>query len=51
MNLDFKKINKNNYDEVLKLHVSKDQIGYIESIEDCLRGSKRIFSMETNCNI
>ncbi|MDU2198873.1 MAG: GNAT family N-acetyltransferase [Peptostreptococcaceae bacterium] len=40
MNLDFKKINKDNYDEVLKLHVSKDQIGYIESIEDCLEEAK-----------
>ena len=41
MNLEFKKINKNNYDEVLKLHVSKEQIGYIESIEDCLEEAKQ----------
>ncbi|MGL5694506.1 MAG: GNAT family N-acetyltransferase [Peptostreptococcaceae bacterium] len=36
MNLQIKKISKNNYEEILKLQVSKEQEGFIESIEECL---------------
>lgn len=36
MNLKIKSISKNNYEEILKLHVSKKQEEFIESIEECL---------------
>lgn len=36
MNLKIKEINKDNYKEALKLQVFEEQIGYIESVQECL---------------
>lgn len=36
MNLKIKKINKDNYEEVLKLQVFEEQVGFIETVEECL---------------
>ncbi len=37
MNLIIKEINNNNLEDILNLKVSKDQLDFIESIEDCLK--------------
>lgn len=36
MNLNIKQINKDNYNEVLKLQVFEEQVGFIETVEECL---------------
>lgn len=40
MNLYIKNINENNYEEIVNLRVSKDQINFIESVKDCLEEAK-----------
>lgn len=40
MNLNIKEINEKNYQEITSLKVGKEQLGYIESVEDCLKESK-----------
>lgn len=37
MNLTINSIDKNNYKEILKLKVSKDQVNFIETISECLQ--------------
>lgn len=41
MNLTIKSINESNYKEILKLKVSKNQVGFIESIEESLNEAKK----------
>ncbi|MGL5314416.1 MAG: GNAT family N-acetyltransferase [Peptostreptococcaceae bacterium] len=40
MNLTIRNINKNNFEEIIKLKVSKEQVNYIETIEACLKEAR-----------
>lgn len=40
MNLTIRKINKNNFEEIIKLKVSKEQVNFIETIEECLKEAR-----------
>lgn len=40
MNLNIKQINEDNYEEIVSLKVTKEQVSFIESIEECLKEAK-----------
>lgn len=42
MNIQIKEVNEFNRQEILKLRVKDTQVGYIESVEECLQESEEV---------
>lgn len=40
MNIDIKRVDDSNFAKILELKVAQDQLGYIETVEECLKDAK-----------